>query len=590
MTRRRQSTRLIQLKNQAKRKGWSKWLRKGDGEEADERALLGGCWFVPHRGRHCIDWIQKYCCLTEGAWRGKPFSLLDWQQDFLMRLFGWVRYSEEWERVVRRFRWAYLEIPKKNGKSPLMAAIGAYLLYGDGNQSARIYSTATSKKQALIVHGHATQMVQASPMLSQVSKIRTEDGYKVIEYPGLGGKWSIAAADAKTADGVNGHCLADELHRWTDWEFWNTLRWMLAAQPEGMFFAITTAGASGHSICKVQHDTANAINEGRLVDEQFLGKIYAAGAADDPHDQKTWLAANPSLGKTRQSIIKLSTFRMDYQAAKEDPTQWPDFLRLRLGIWQTAEDAWIRTLGGLARWDCGEAARKQAKRKRIDCYERFTAEDLRGKRCFFALDGATHHDTTAGVFAFPDEDEDEVIRLLPWYWLPEAEAMRLGAKVPYKHWASQKLIHLTPGDACDYSRVLQDLIPLFEMFRVERFYFDPLFQAEWLTQRLEEETGVERFEFPQQLMHFSPPMKAMGRLIATKKLRHNGHPIFTWQLSHVKAYTDANGNERPVRQKKGDHRTIDGVVAAIMAIRDAIAHDDNGATCYDDDDQELEFI
>jgi len=123
-----------------------------------------------------------------------------------------------------------------------------------------------------------------------------------------------------------------------------------------------------------------------------------------------------------------------------------------------------------------------------------------------------------------------------------------------------------------------------------RFYFDPLFQAEWLTQRLEEETGVERFEFPQQLMHFSPPMKAMGRLIATKKLRHNVHPIFTWQLSHVKAYTDANGNERPVRQKKGDHRTIDGVVAAIMAIRDAIAHDDNGATCYDDDDQELEFI
>jgi len=590
MSRRRQSTRLIELKNKARRRGWLKYLRKGEGEEADERALLKGCWFVPRRGEHVIEWSEKYAVLSEGAWRGQPFELLDWQVDFLMRLFGWVRYSSEWERVVRRFRWAYLEIPKKNGKSPLMALVGCYLMFGDGNQSTKNFSIATSKKQAKIVHDHAVAMVKASPELDQMSKVTTEDGFRVIEYPATGSRWSIAASDAMTSDGVNGNALCDELHRFKDWEFWTTLRWMLAALPEGLFFAITTAGSDMGGICRTQHDKTRAINEGRQHDNQFLGRIYAADKKDDPHDEKVWLNANPSLGKDRRAILKMSDFRGDYKAALLDPTQWADWLRLRLGVWKTAEDAWIADLGGLAKWDAGGPARKKAGRKRIDCYEPFGLRKLKGKPCFMALDGATHHDTTSAVFAFPDDTEDEVIRLVPYYWLPEAEALKLGDKVPYRQWSEQGLIKLTPGDACDYETVLQDLIEIFDLFAVQRFYFDPLFQAEYLTQKLTEATGVDRFEFAQRITHFSPPMKALGRLIALKKVRHNGHPILTWQLGHTKAYTDCNGNIRPVRQKRGDHRTIDGVVAAIMAVRDAVAGDDEGPTWYDDDDHDVEFI
>ncbi len=586
---RRQSTKLVELKRWARRRGWAKWLRSGEGEEADERALLNGCWFVPARAEHAIGWIESHCCLVEGAWRGKALTLQDWQREFLGRLFGWVRWSSEWERVVRRFRWAYAELPKKNGKSPLMAAVGCYLLFADGNQSARAYSVATAKKQAAIVHGAAIQMVEHSPALSKVSKVRTEDGYRVIEYPRLGGKWTIAAADARTADGVNGHCLADELHRWNDWEFWGTLRWMLAAQPEGLFFAITTAGADLQSICRTQHDRTRAVNEGRQIDEQFLGQIWAASAEDDPHDKAVWRKANPSLGTDRRAILKLSDFRADYQAALQDPTQWSDWLRLRLGIWQTAEKAWVDQLGGIGRWDAGTPARAKH-RKRIDCYEDFRAEDLAGQTCWFALDGATHHDTTAAVFVFPDLKQSEIYRLLVYYWLPEAEAIRLGAKVPYQYWADQGLITLTPGDAVDYGRVQADLVALCGRYEVQSFAFDPLFQAEYLTQQVAEETGVTRVEFPQTIMHFSPPMKTLGRLIAERKVRHNGHAILTWQLGQLKCYEDANGNQRPVRQKRGDHRTIDGCVAAIMALGLATAGEDDRPTWYDRDEHDVEFL
>lgn len=585
----RQSTRLLNLKRWAKRRGWAKWLRQGEGEAADERALLNGCWVVPERGQHAIDWIESHCCLVEGAWRGKPFVLQEWQRDFLFRLFAWVRYSDEWERVVRRFRWVYAELPKKNGKSPLQAAVGCYLLFGDGNQSSRIYSTATAKKQAAIVHGAAIQMVEASPELSKVATVKTRDGYKVIEYPRLGGQWSIAAADARTADGFNGHCLADELHRWNDWEFWTTLRWMLACQPEGLFFAITTAGADLQSICRTQHDRARAVNEGRQFDEQFLGRIWAADAADDPHSKDVWQKANPSLGTDRRAILKLSDFRSDYAAAVQDPTQWSDWLRLRLGIWKTAESAWVDQLGGIGRWDSGTPARERVK-KRIDCFEPFEIADLKGMPCWFALDGATHHDTTAAVFIFPDAKQSEVLWLMPYYWLPEAEAVRLGAKVPYQYWADAGLITLTPGDAVDFAQVKADLVGLCGELEVQAFCFDPLFQAEWLTQQIADDTGVTRVEFPQTITHFSPPMKTFGRLIAERKIRHNGHPIFTWQLGNLKCYEDCNGNQRPVRQKRGDPRTIDGCVAAIMAVEMATAGESEKPSWYDRDDNQVEFL
>ena len=580
---------MLELKRWAKRRGWLGWLRQGEGEEADERALLNGCWFVPERAEHVVRWIESRCCLVEGAWRGKPLELQDWQREFVGRLFGWVRWSSEWERVVRRFRWAYAELPKKNGKSPLMAAVGCYLLFGDGGQSARIFSVATAKKQAAIVHAAAIQMVERSPTLSRVSRIKHEDGYRVIEYPHLGGKWSIAAADAKTADGVNGHCLADELHRWNDWEFWGTLRWMLAAQPEGLFFAITTAGADMQSICRTQYDRTKAVNEGRQFDDQCLGRVWAADADDDPHSKATWYKANPSLGTTHKAILKLSDFRSDYQAAVQDPTQWTDWLRLRLGIWKTAESAWIDQLGGIGRWDSGTPARAKH-RRRIDCYDDFAGADLEHWPCWFALDGATHHDTTAAVFVWPDPEQSAVVWVRAYYWLPEAEAMRLGAKVPYKHWSDAGLITLTPGDAVDYGRVKADLVELCGHHEVQGFAFDPLFQAEWLTQQISEETGVPRVEFPQTIMHFSPPMKSLGRLIAERKVRHDGHAILTWQLGNLKGYEDCNGNQRPVRQKRGDHRTIDGCVALIMALGLATAGETEKPTWYDRDDHDVEFL
>jgi phage terminase large subunit-like protein len=579
----RQSTRLVQLKSQAKRQGWLRWLRKGPGEEADERALLNGCWFDPQRAQHSIDFAARYGTLTEGAFKGQRFDLQPWQHDTLQRVFGWVRQSPEWGYPVRRFRYWYEEVPKKNGKTPLAALVGNYLLFADSfGRQINMHVAATTRKQAERLLTHAIRQVKNRADLNQVATIKKLEGFYCLGYGDS--LWSCLSAEPESADGINGHVIADELHRWAGMEFYNTLRWALASQPEGLFVGITTAGDDMQSVCRTLHDKTEAVNAGRQIDEAFYGEIFAADRDDDPHQEKTWYKANPSLGTTRKHPLKLSTFRADYEAAKLDPTQWPTWLRLRLNVWQSSTGSWIDELGGIGKWDAGEALRRAAGSgdprraqgdprrapKRIDCFEGFTPKDLEGHNCYVAFDGATHHDTTAAVFAFPDPAEDETVRVLPYFWLPMAEAVKQQARVPYRAWAEAGHITLTEGDAVDFERVCADLVALIKQFKAARFYFDPLFQAEWLTQRIADETGIERQEFPQTIIHFAAPMAAASRLIVLHKLRHNGHPVLTWQLGHCQAKSDVNNNRRPVKRKKDDYRTVDGVTAMIMALKDAI--------------------
>lgn len=584
--RRRQSTRLIELKQQAKRQGWLKWLRKGPGEEADERALLNGCSFDARRAEHVARFAERFGTLTEGAFKGQRFELLPWQYSTLCRVFGWTRPSPEWGYPVRRFRYWYEEVPKKNGKTPLASLVGNYLLFADSHgRQINMHVAATTRKQAERLLVHAIRQVRASPELDAAARIKKLEGFYSLAYGDS--VWTVLAAEPESADGINGHVIADELHRWEGFEFFNTLRWALASQPEGLFVGITTAGDNLQSVCRTLHDKTEAVNAGRQVDEAFYGEIYAAEPADDPHELSTWQKANPSLGTTRKHPLKLSTFRSDYEAAKLDPTQWPTWLRLRLNLWQSGEGTWIDELGGIGKWDAGEALRRAAKGKRIDCFEEFSAETLRGKPCYVGFDGATHHDTTAAVFAFPDEKTDELVRVLPFLWLPRAEAEKQQARVPYQAWSEAGLITLTDGDAVDFERVYKDLVELIAMFRCQRFYFDPLFQAEWLTARIAEATGVERVEFPQTLVHFAAPMAAAARLIVTHKLRHNGHAVLTWQLGHCQARSDVNNNRRPVKRKRDDYRTVDGVTAMVMALRDAVRAGEPGAYY---DTHEVEWV
>lgn len=193
------------------------------------------------------------------------------------------------------------------------------------------------------------------------------------------------------------------------------------------------------------------------------------------------------------------------------------------------------------------------------------------------LDLSKTQDMTAAVLLFPQDDGQ--FRLLPYFWLPEAAARNYQHLVDYSQWARDGHLELTPGEVCDYSFVKDRIAHLSEQYNIRELAFDP-YNAEQLTQSLEDETGVPRIAFGQTIYNFAEPTAEFERLVIGGKMHHNDHPIMSWQIGHTKVKIDVNANKRPVKPEPKDYRKIDGVVAAIMALGRASMQD--AGSVYDD--------
>lgn len=345
----KRSAKLIAARAKAKREGWLDWVRC----EADERAILEGYYFDRRLGDHVVEFGRKYLRHTEGStWAGKPFELMEWQRERLfMPLFSWVWADPEWGRICRRFKSAYVQIPKKNGKSPTGAYVGLYMLAGDDEQGAKVFSAATSKDQASIVHSHAIAMVNASPELRRSLKVNKTT--KRIIDDANNAYYAVLASSPNTNEGWNGHCcVADELHKWQGHELFNALRDMSASRAQPLFFMITTAGDDSESVCYEQYEYSKALLANLRYDPSYFPLIYEAEDDDDPGAEATWRKSNPSLGET----VKVNDFRLTYERVKHSFRTLAKFEQRRLNKWKTGTSAWLN----VAEWDGGRGQRALA--------------------------------------------------------------------------------------------------------------------------------------------------------------------------------------------------------------------------------------
>ncbi len=537
------------LKRQAAREGWAKWIRN----DADEHALVSGCRFQEGLAEHVAGFFPTYLRHSKGKWAGKPFDLLPWQRDdIIYPIFGWVR-----EDGTRRYRISYVEICKKNGKSTLASGIGLYLFAGDGEPGSHVFSAATDQKQASIVHGEAIQMVEASPELSRELNVNRTN--KNIWHPGTKSLYRALASVASGQEGLDAHGLIiDELHVWKGRALWDGLRFAGRGRDQPLRFVITTAGDDYESVCREQHDYAEAILDGTFHDMRFFAYIRAAATDDDLEDEAVWHKANPSLRET----IRLDDFGDDLREAQRTPGSWASFKRYSFGHWSTSTNPWLL----LDDWD--------------RCYREFSESDLEGMDCWGGLDLAQTRDTTALVLVFRDPEDDEAFLLLPRFYLPEAEAEEQKDRVTWHVWRDAGLVTLTPGNVCDYRFLKRDFAEAAEKFNIIDFAYDDR-HAEQLTQEIKEETGVERFKFPQTIMSFAEPTEEFERLVLMGKMRHNGHKVFRWQIGNTQIYENANADIRPIKPRANDYRKIDGVVAAIMALARATAGTDEESVYKD---------
>lgn len=484
--------------------------------------------------------------LWEGEWSGKLLFLEPAQQFWIWSLFGWKRADG-----TRRFRTAYLEVGRKNAKTTLAAGIGLLMAFYDNEPGAQVYSAATKRDQAIIVHHSATQMVRRSRLLNRDIGINRNN----LHHVPAASKFEPLSSDSNTLDGLNTHlAIADEVHAWKSPELWGVLKTSMGSRRQPLMLGITTAGVDQQGICYSQREYLTRILKGIIDDDAFWGMIYTIDTKrdwpdldedDDWQNEDTWIKANPLLGVSK----KVSTMRQDAREAANKPMELNQFLRWHLNVWTQATTRWINPIQWAA---CGEIE--------VD------REELIGKTCYAGLDLAQIYDLAALALVFPPEESGEPYRVLCLFWLPEDNMIERVRRdqVPYDVWARAGYITLTPGNVIDYHFIESDILEMAGRYQIAELGYDR-FGATQIVQNLQDAMGDEWVvPIGQGFVSMNAPMKELGRLIAGGKLAHGGNPVLNWMADNLVARTDPAGNIKPDKEKSREK--IDGMVALIMAI------------------------
>ena len=478
---------------------------------------------------------------TKGRWAGKNFDLIDWQERIIRDLFGTVKPDGH-----RQFTTAYVEIPKKQGKSELAAAVALLLTCADGEERAEVYGCAADRQQASIVFEVAADMIRMSPALAKRVKILSSQ--KRIVYKPTNSFYQVLSAEAYSKHGFNiSGVVFDELHTQPNRALFDVMtKGSGDARTQPLYFLITTAGTDTHSICFEQHQKALDLIAGKKHDPTFYPLVYGAATDDDWTAEATWLKANPSLGIT----VPIEKVRAACESAKQNPAEENTFRQLRLNQWVKQSVRWMP----MHVWN-----------KNTDPVD---LADLEGRVCYAGPDLASTTDITAFVLVFPPEDEGDAYVVAPWFWIPEDNLKLRVARdhVPYDLWAKHGFLETTDGNVVHYGAIEAFIEQLGERFDIREIAFDR-WGAVHMSQNLED-AGFTVVPFGQGFKDMSPPSKELMKLALEGRIRHGGHPVLAWMVDNIHVRTDPAGNIKPDKQKSTEK--IDGVVATIMALDRAI--------------------
>lgn len=502
--------------------------------------------FNNDRAMYAVNFIQ---CLrhTKGKFYGKPFDLLPWEYEIIKDVYGTVD-----ENGKRQYQFVYLEIPKKNGKSELGAAIALYHLFADGEMNGEIYSCASDREQASLVFNVASDMIDLNPTLKKRTKARPS--LKMVEDKISGSVYKAVSAEAFSKHGLNvSCCIFDELHAQPNRDLWDVMTTGSGdAREEPLYFVITTAGddPNRHSIGWEIHEKARKIIGGELEDPRWYCKIWGVDPDfdGDIFDEALWYKVNPSLGYT----IDIEKVRQHALSARNSEVDEKNFRWLRLNQWiSTKRVGWLP----ITLWD-----------KTVGQWK---ADDLIGKECYVGVDLSTTTDLTSLALLFPPRDGIEGWRFRHENFMPLDNIRERERKdhVPFVDWSNKGFIHATPGDVVDYKYIANIIEAICNKYEVLWFCADK-WRLEYLRQLLPEDIQSKFIEIPQTMAGQSVAMQELERLYRSHEITHLSDPVGRWSFGNVRIATDGNENIKPIKSRAIER--IDPQVALINAMAGAL--------------------
>lgn len=481
---------------------------------------------------------------VKGEWaeRRELIVLRDWQCFILCSLFGW----RSRKTGLRRFREAYLQIPRKNGKSVLAAIIGLYMWSMDGEAGAEVYSGATTEKQAWEVFRPAKLMLERTP------ELMAELGIKYAPARSLTIPEDLSRFEpviGKPGDGSSPSCaIADEFHEHATSDLVDTMKTGMLARRQPLLLQITTAGNNLAGPCYDKYASATKVLEGVLDNEQLFIVIYTIDETDDWADPRALPKANPNFGVS----VSAEDLAADQRQAVLNPADQNRFRTKHLNVWCAAKIAWMP----IVQWDlCGD--------------EQLSLDEFMGQPCIGILDLASKDDIAAFVLLFEKTlNGIKHIYSFEKYYLPEETILATGPNsTHYRKWHHQNLITVTDGAEIDFDRIGEDVLDAKNKFQFRELVYDP-WRATQLAHQMQK-SGATIVEVRQTVQNISAPMKEMLSAVKGCRFHHTGNPVTKWMVSNVVAKADAKDNIYPRKEKA--HMKIDGAVAIIMGVSRVLA-------------------
>ncbi|MGL5237037.1 MAG: terminase large subunit [Plesiomonas shigelloides] len=487
---------------------------------------------------------------TKGEWAAKRqcITLEPWQRFNVMNVFGWVKKGSG----NRRYREAYNEIPRKNGKSALASGVGLYCFAMDGEFGAEVYSGATTEKQAWEVFRPARLICKRTPQLCEAKGI--EVNASNMNIPADGSRFEPLIGNP--GDGQSPHCaLVDEYHEHDDDALYTTMVTGMGARRQPLMYIITTAGYNIEGPCYDKRREVIAMLEGTIPNDELFGIIYTIDPEDDWTSPDSLRKANPNFGVSVFEDYLISQQRR----AIASPRFTNKFKIKHLNVWVSAKSAFFN----MEKWKaCAD--------------ESLTLEQFHGCECTLGLDLARKLDMNSMVSVFWREIDGKrhYYCIAPKFWIPEDTAFNNDEPGSAERW--QKFIasgHLytTDGAEIDYREILEEAKLVRATAVIKQSAIDPA-GATALSHDMDSE-GLNPISITQNFTQMSDPMRELEAAIESGRFHHDGNPIMTWCISNVvgKHYAGNDDVVRPV--KESAENKIDGAVALIMAIGRAMLNE-----------------
>ncbi len=503
--------------------------------------------FDAEAGLDAISRMETFCH-HEGKLIGQPFILTPWQAFVVYVVFGWKNKTGK-----RRFKYAYVEIAKKNGKTAFAALVALFLMIMDGESNAEVYTFASHKDQAKICFSDCQKMLKH--MVDSVPSIAPKAwiGQNAVAWYPTASKimpMSKDKAGGGKKDGIRAHGgICDEYHAHETNDVFDQVKSSMINRDQPLMWIITTAGFNKLGPCYSFREVVVQILSGEKVNENTFGIIFTLDKEDDEADPKNWIKSNPSMDVPGCATMK--NLKEEYaDAIAKGAGAEVNFKTKNLNMWTDSEEVWVNDRAWMAN------THKQNRK------------ELEGMVCYGGLDLASGIDFNAFTLFFPEAytvKSKKIHAILSWYWKPADLINDKRQKRDYRQWVKDGHILDTPGNVIDWTYIAEKIKELSTVYSIHSISYDPYRANHGVLQELLA-YGLQCYALPQVMSHLSEPTMQVETLATAGHFEHFSNPVTRWMMGNVKIIRDSKGNMMITKGKsKGQ---VDGPASIVNAVGD----------------------